>query len=167
MRRGDTEHHLNELQRWARATATSVDTRDGHKMLRLLLQPPRSLCASTGHYPNLPSWESVQPTTARVPWSRDNFAGRTHSAPHTVATSLWPLPPQARPALCIPPSPQGRVSQSPLISCSFNPILSEWRTDTLRRPTLRGGANPKLNPRSCANKEEKGKSLPSALGAAD
>ena len=29
------------------------------------------------------------------------------------------------------------------------------------------GPNPKLNPRSCANKEEKGKSLPAASGAAD
>ena len=29
------------------------------------------------------------------------------------------------------------------------------------------GSNPKLNPRSCAKKEEKGKSLPAASGAAD
>ena len=29
------------------------------------------------------------------------------------------------------------------------------------------GPNPKLNPRSCANKEEKGKSLPPASGAED
>ena len=29
------------------------------------------------------------------------------------------------------------------------------------------GPNPKLNPRSCANKEEKGKLLPAASGAAD
>ena len=29
------------------------------------------------------------------------------------------------------------------------------------------GPNPKLNPRSCASKEEKGKSLPAASGAAD
>ena len=29
------------------------------------------------------------------------------------------------------------------------------------------GPNPKLNPRSCANKEEKGKFLPAASGAAD
>ena len=29
------------------------------------------------------------------------------------------------------------------------------------------GPNLKLNPRSCANKEEKGKSLPAASGAAD
>ena len=66
-RRGDSEHRLNKLQRQARATAISLDARDGHEMLRLLLQPPRSLCASTGHYPQLPSWEPVQPATARVP----------------------------------------------------------------------------------------------------
>ena len=35
------------------------DTRDGHEMLSLLLQAPRSLCASTSHYPHLPSWEPV------------------------------------------------------------------------------------------------------------
>ena len=42
------------------------DTRDGDETLRLLLQPPGSLCASTGHYPHLPSREPVQPATARV-----------------------------------------------------------------------------------------------------
>ena len=98
-RRGDSEHHLNKLQRRVRATAISVDTRDGHETLRLLLQPPRSLCASTGHYPHLPSQEPVQPATARVPGSRDNFPGRTHGAPQAGATSRWPLPPQARPSL--------------------------------------------------------------------
>ena len=66
-RRGDSEYQLNKLQRRAQDVAISVDTRDGHEMLRLLLQPPRSLCASTGHYPNLPSQEPVKPATARVP----------------------------------------------------------------------------------------------------
>ena len=46
---------LKELQRRARAAATSADPRDGHETLRLLLPPPRSLCASTGHSPLLPS----------------------------------------------------------------------------------------------------------------
>ncbi len=45
----------------------SADPRDGHETLRLLLQPPRIMCASTGHSPHLPSWEPVQPATARVP----------------------------------------------------------------------------------------------------
>ena len=55
------ENHLNKLQRQARAIAISVDHRDGHERLR-----PRSLCASKGHYPHLPSQEPVQPATARV-----------------------------------------------------------------------------------------------------
>ena len=46
-RRGDSEHHLNELQRPAQAIAISADSRDGHETLTLLLQPPRILCTST------------------------------------------------------------------------------------------------------------------------
>ena len=65
-RRGDSENCLNELQRRAGAAAISTDPRDGHETLRLLLQSPRSLCATIGHYPQLLSQEPVQPTTARV-----------------------------------------------------------------------------------------------------
>ena len=113
VRRGDSEHCVNELQRQARAAAISADPRDGHETLRLLLQTPRSLCASTGHYPYFPSREPVQPATARVPWSRDNFPGRTHSAPQAIATSCWPLPLQARPALHTPPSPRPEWVRAP------------------------------------------------------
>ena len=67
VRRGDSERRLNKLQRRVRATAISVYTRDRHETLRLLLLPPRSLCASPGHYPHLPSREPVQPATARLP----------------------------------------------------------------------------------------------------
>ena len=66
-RRGDSEHRLNELQRRARAAAISAGPRDGREMLRLLLPPPKSLCASTGHAPHRPSREPVQPATARLP----------------------------------------------------------------------------------------------------
>ena len=58
---------LKELQRQARAAAISVDPRDGQETLSLLLPPPRSLCARTGHSPHHPSRELVQPATARVP----------------------------------------------------------------------------------------------------
>ena len=51
----------------ARVATISADPRDGHAMLRLLLPPPRSLCASTGHSPHRPSREPVQPATARLP----------------------------------------------------------------------------------------------------
>ena len=109
-------------------------------MLRLLLQPPRSLCASTSHYSHLPSREPVQPATARVPWSRDNFPGRTHGTPQASATSCQPLSPEAHPAIR---NPTPAVSQSPLISCYFNPILSGRESDAFRRPTCRGGATSK------------------------
>ena len=66
-RRGDSERRLNELQRRARAAAISADPRDGQETLRLLPPPPRSLCASTGHYPHCPSREPVQPATAKLP----------------------------------------------------------------------------------------------------
>ena len=65
--------------------AISVDLRDGHEMLRLLLPTPRSLCASPGNSPHLTSREPVQPTTARVPLSRDNFPGGTHGVRQAVA----------------------------------------------------------------------------------
>ena len=51
----------------AQAAAISTDPRDGRETLGLLLPPPRSLCASTGHSPHRPSREPVQPATARVP----------------------------------------------------------------------------------------------------
>ena len=164
-RRGDSEHRLNKLQRQARAAAISSDTRDGHETLRLLLQPPRSLCASTGHYPHLPSREPVQPATARVPWSRDNFTGRTHGVPQAVATSRWPLLPQARPALRTSPSPPPapQVSQSHLLSCYFNPVLPEQRTDVLRRPTRRAGAKSKAEAQELCEQRREREISPSSL----
>ena len=59
---------------------------------------------------------------------------------------------------CIPyPSlPPAWVSQSPLISCYFNPVLSERSTDALRRPTHRGGAKSKAELRElCKQRRER------------
>ena len=85
-RRGDSfpicpqeaEHCLNELQRWAQAAAISWDHRDEYEMLMLLLQPPRTLCASTGHYPHTPRNQCSTP----LPGSRD--AGTSSPREHTV-----------------------------------------------------------------------------------
>ena len=166
-RRGDSEHHLNELQRRARATAISVDPRDERETLRLLLQPSKILCASTGHYPHLPFWEPVQPTTARVPWSRDNFPRRTHGMPQVVATSCWPLPPQACPTVCTPPSPRPEWARAHEAAAPLTAsCLSEEQMPS-GDLHAEAGPNPKVNPKSCANKEEKGKFLPAASGAAD
>ena len=163
MRRRDSEHHLNKLQKWVCAVAISEDTRDGHETLRLLLQPPRSLCASTGHYPHLPSWEPVQPTTARVLWSRNNFPGRTHGVSQAGATSRRPLPPQAHPTLYTLPSSPAWVSQSTLISCYFNPVLPERRTDALRCPTHKGQAKSKAEPQELCEQRREREISPSSL----
>ena len=162
-RRRDAEHYLKEFQGRARGAAISMDPRDGHETLRLLLQPPRSLCVSTGHYPHLPSWEPVQPTTARVPWSRDNFPGRTHGRPRPIATACRPLPPQARIIIHTPPSPPAWVRQRLLISCYFNPDLSKRRTDTLRQPTRRAGAKSKAEAQELCEKRREREISPSSL----
>ena len=82
-RRGDSGNCLNELQKRVRAVALSADPRDRHETLMLLLPPPRSLCASTGHSPHLPSRSLCSPP---LPWSRD--AGTTSLGEHTVNLRL-------------------------------------------------------------------------------
>ena len=71
------------------------------------------------------------------------------------------------PRTLYPSLPPAWVSQSPLISCSVNPILSGREQMPSGNLHAEAGPNPKLNPGSCANEEEKGKSLPAASGAAD
>ena len=160
-RRGDSELRLNKLQKRMQAVAISVDPKDGHEMLRLLLPPPRSLCASTGHSPHLPSWEPVQPP---LPGTSD--PGTTSPGEHKACLRLVQhhdglcrrrLTPHSVPLL--PP----RVSQNPLISCYFNSILSERRTDTLRRPTRRGGAKSKAEPQELCEQRREREISPSSL----
>ena len=140
-----------------------MDPRDVHQMLRLLLlPPPRSLCASTGHYPHLPSREHVQPTTARVPWCRDKFPGRMHGAPQAGATSCWPLLPQDPPD-SVPLPPPSLSEPEPPIRYSFNPILSEHRTDALRWPTHRGRSISKAKPQELCEQRREREISPSSL----
>ena len=140
----------------------SADPRDGHEMLRLLLQPPRSLCAGTGYYPHLPSREPVQPATASVPWFRDNIPGRTQ---HTSGCCNVTLASAATGSPRIPYSslPPTWVSQSPLISCYFNPVLSEWRKDALRWPTCRIRAKSKAEPQELCEQRREREMSPNSL----
>ena len=131
-------------------------------MLRLLLPPPRSLCASTGHYPHLPSQEPVQPTTDRVPGSRDNFPGRTHAHLRLL---------QRHAGLCcarrlaLPPYPSlpGLSEPEPPKQLLFNPVLCEPRGDGLRRPTRRGRAKSKAEPRELCEQRREREIYPSSL----
>ena len=110
---GASRDYQRGPQRRAQDTVISTDPRDGHEMLRLLLPPPRSLYASTGHSPHHPSREPVQPATARLPLSRDNFPRRTHGVPQAAAMSHRPLLPQAHPASIPLPPPGLREPEPP------------------------------------------------------
>ena len=53
-------------------------------------------------------------------------------------------------------SPPGLSEPEPPISCYFNSVLSERRTDALRRPTHRGGAKSKAEPQElCEQRRER------------
>ena len=54
-----------------------------------------------------------------------------------------------------PSLPTAWVSQSPRSSCSFNPVLSERRTDALRRPTRRGRSKSRAEPRELCEQRER------------
>ena len=124
-------------------------------MLRLLLPPPRSLCASTGHYPHLPSREPVQPTTASVQLPRENTRHASGWCNVTLASAA-----AGSPCIRTTPSPRPEWARAPESAASLTPsCLSE---EQMPSGNLHSEAspNPKLNPGSCANKEEKRKFLP-------
>ena len=130
-------------QRWAWHTkAAAAATKKPVCKHRTLSTPPLpGACAARHCQGPVIQGQLPQENTQRTSgWCNVTLASATAGSPHIPYPSL----------------PQAWVSQSPRSSCFFNPILSEQRTDALRWPTCRGEANPKLNPRSCANKEEKG-----------
>ena len=105
--------------------------------------PPRSLCSPP------------------LPGSRD--PGTTLQGEHTVCLRLV----QRHPSLCChilyPSLPTASVSQSPLLSRSFKPVLSGQGTDTLRRPTHRGGSKSKPEPRELFKQRREREISPSSL----
>ena len=62
-----------------------------------------------------------------------------------------------------PSLPPAWVSQSPLISCYFNPVLSGQRTDALRRPTCRGRAKSKAESQELCEQRKAREISPSSL----
>ena len=156
VRRGDSEHHLIELQRQVRAAANSADTRDGHEMLgcccshqeacvqaqvTIHTSPPRRLCSPTLPGSHDPGTTSPGECTARLRLLQ-RHAGlcRRRLTLHSVL-----LPP---PGLS-EPEPPNQLLLLP------RPV---WvGTDTLRRPTRRVRAKFKAEPqRAVQTKKRKG-----------
>ena len=76
----------------------------------------------------------------------------------TAASAL-----QAGTRIPYPSLPMAWLSQNPLISYYFNPILSERRTDALRWPTRRGGARSKAEPQELWEQTREREISPSSL----
>ena len=71
------------------------------------------------------------------------------------------------PRICALPSPRPERARDPESAAPLTPSCVSKEQTTSGDLHAEAGPNPKLNPGSCANKEEKGKSLPAASGAAD
>ena len=67
------------------------------------------------------------------------------------------------PRIPYPSLPLVWVSQSPLIRCSFNPLLSRQRTDARVWPTCRGGVKSKAEPQELCEQKREGKVSPFSL----
>ena len=89
---------------------------------------------------------------------RENTRHASGCCKVTLASAAAGLPRIPYPSL-----PPAWVSQSPRISCSFNPILSEQRTDALRWPTCRGGAKSKAEPQELCEQRREREISPSSL----
>ena len=67
------------------------------------------------------------------------------------------------PHILYPSLPPAWVSQSTLISCYFNPVLSGQGTDALRRPTHKGGAKSKAETQELCEQRREREISPSSL----
>ena len=87
------------------------------------------------------------------------------------ASGCWNVMPASAaagsPAFCTPPSPWPEWASDPESAAALTPSCLSGEEMPSGDLYAEAGPNPKLNPRSCANKEERGKSLPAASGAAD
>ena len=71
------------------------------------------------------------------------------------------------PRIRTPPSPRPEWARAPEAAAPLTPSCVSKEQMPSGDLHAEAGPNPKLNPRSCANKEQKGKLLPAASGAAD
>ena len=110
--------------------------------------PPGSLCS-----PPLPGSRDLGTTSPGERTARLRLVQR-----HAGLCRRRLTPPPLYPSL-----PAAWVSQSPRSSCSFNPVLSGWGIDALRRPTRRGGSKYKAETQELCEQRREGEISPSSL----
>ena len=84
--------------------------------------------------------------------------------PRAGETSCQPLPPQARPELCTPHSPQPEWARAPESAAPLTSFCLSKEQMPSGNLHAEAGPNPKPNSRSCEDKEEKEKFLHEASG---
>ena len=137
-------------QRWAwDAKAAAAATKNPVSKHRSLCTPPLpGACAA--HHCQGPVIQGQLPrenTRRASRWCNVMPASAATGSPHIPYPSL----------------PLAWVSQSPQISCSFNPVLSERRTDALRQPTCRDGSKSKAEPQELCKQRREREISPSSL----
>ena len=139
--------------------AISLDTRDRHETLMLLLQPPRILYASTGHYPHpLGNWCSPP-----LPGSRDT--GIISLGKHTACLRLL----QHHASLCryrltlpsnynygTPPSPWPEWARAPKSATALTPSCLVGNRRLRATYMQRRGENQSWTPVAVQTKKRKG-----------
>ena len=130
----------------------------------LLLQPARHLCASTPPLIHTSPPRSL--CSPPLPGSRDPGTSSPGEQLGHASGCCNIMPASATPGSPHLPYPSlflAWMIQSPLISCSFNPLLSGRRTDARERPTCRGGAKSKAEPQELCEQRREREISPSSL----
>ena len=132
--------HRHQRQAWNAKAAAAATKKPMCKHRSLSTPPLPGACAA--HHCQGPVIQGQLPqenTRHASAYCNVTLASATTGSPHIPHRSL----------------PPAWVSQSPLISCYFNPILSERRKDALRQPTCRGGAKPKAERQELCKQRER------------
>ena len=146
--------------------AIRAEHSNGHEMLRLLLLPPVHLCEhrslSTLPLPGACAARQCQPPVIQGQLPREN-------ARH--ASGCWNVSPASAaagsPHIRTHPSPRPEWARAPRAAVPLTLSCESEKQTPSGDLHAEAGRNPKLNPGSCTNKEEKGKFLPAASEAAN
>ena len=144
MRRGDSEHRLNKLQRRVRAVAISADMRRAWNAKAAAAATKKPVCKhrslSTPPLPGGCAAQHCQGPMIQGQLPQENARRASGCCNVTPASAAADSP--SIPYFSLPPA---WVSQSLRISCSFYPVLSGWEQTPSGDLHAESGPNSKLN----------------------
>ena len=136
--------HRHQRQAW-NTKAAAVATKNPVCKHRSLSTPPL-MGASAAHHCQGPMMQGKLPQENT--WHASGCCNITPTSAAADSSRIW--------YTSLPPA---WVSQSPRISCSFNPLLSGGKTDVRGRPTHKGRTKSKVEPQELCKRREREISL--------